>query len=293
MFNFVSVKVKCPRCGTSLMDQEHPVDNEPSIKLNIKIDDEEGTIYLSSIYGSYNYTCDLEVEEGKVARFFCPDCEDELTSDVECEECGAPMIPLYLIEGGKITFCSRAGCKKHTAEFEDLSSALQHIYKDYSYFSSRAEEFVELPEKKEHKRKKTEEEIKKEIMKTGTYLRSFCPHCKKSLIENNMLKFKIEKQDGESGFLMLSPYLNVFTHKSTIRLPEKTALKDIKCPNCDTSLMEDEKKCNKCESDIARISVAAMSKMVDFYICSKKGCTWHGLSDEDLEDIMLEDSEEW
>ena len=53
------------------------------------------------------------------------------------------------------------------------------------------------------------------------------------------------------------------------------------------------KEMPKCDSEIARISVAAMSKMKDFYICSKKGCTWHGLSDEDLKYIIFEDSEEW
>ena len=30
-----------------------------------------------------------------------------------------------------------------------------------------------------------------------------------------------------------------------------------------------------------------------FYICSRKGCTWHGLNKNDLENIRLEDSLEW
>ena len=51
--------------------------------------------------------------------------------------------------------------------------------------------------------------------------------------------------------------------------------------------------CPECGSEVAKISVAALSKMIDFYICSKKGCTWHGLSDNDIKDIMFEDSEEW
>ena len=33
--------------------------------------------------------------------------------------------------------------------------------------------------------------------------------------------------------------------------------------------------------------------LVDFHICSKKGCTWHGLSREDMDDIRLEQSLEW
>jgi hypothetical protein len=33
--------------------------------------------------------------------------------------------------------------------------------------------------------------------------------------------------------------------------------------------------------------------MIDFFICAKKGCTWHGLNKKDLDDIRLEDSVEW
>ena len=39
--------------------------------------------------------------------------------------------------------------------------------------------------------------------------------------------------------------------------------------------------------------VGATSRLVDFYVCSKKGCTWHGLSREDMNDIRLEQSLEW
>jgi len=37
----------------------------------------------------------------------------------------------------------------------------------------------------------------------------------------------------------------------------------------------------------------ATRRLVDFYICSRKGCTWHGLSQEDMNDIRLEQSMEW
>ena len=142
---------------------------------------------------------------------------------------------------------------------------------------------------------KTDQIVKddREIIMSGTYLQSFCPHCKKSLIENNMLKFKFEKDNDEIGYLLLSPYLNIFSHKSTIRLPEQKAVKAIKCWHCNSDLIEKKIKCPKCNSKISRIAVAAMSKMIDFYICSKKGCKWHGLSENDLYDIRLEDSMEW
>jgi hypothetical protein len=85
----------------------------------------------------------------------------------------------------------------------------------------------------------------------------------------------------------------VFSSKSTIFLPEDKAVKDLRCIHCDASLIEKGKDCESCGSPIARISVSARTKLIDFYICTKKGCKWHGLNQEDLYDIRLEDSLEW
>ena len=291
MLDLISLQVKCPICHKSLMDEENLVDNEPAVKLKIAIDGKKGTIWLSSIYGSYNFHSDIDIPQDKIATFECPHCNTEILSDQKCKECSSPLIQFYLLEGGKVSICSRSGCKNHSVEFQDLKTALNHIYRDFSYLNRTSNiQIIKKPGKVEEK---TPIKDDKEIIASGTYLQSFCPHCKKGLIENNMLKFKIEKDNGEIGYLLLSPYLNVFSHKSTIRLPEKKAVKEIKCWHCESSLIEKDKKCPQCGSEIARISVAAMSKMIDFYICSKKGCTWHGLSDEDLKYIIIEDSEEW
>ncbi len=106
-----------------------------------------------------------------------------------------------------------------------------------------------------------------------------------------MLKLKIH--NGEEGFLMLSPYLNVFTSKSTIFLAEDKTVKDILCCHCNQSLISEDKTCEKCGSEVAKIAIGARTKLIDFYICTKKGCRWHGLSSDDLIDIRLQDSLEW
>ena len=288
MLELVSLEVKCPHCQSDLMDKTKKVDNKPGIKLKISVASKTGNIWLSSIYGSYNYEADIEIPENEIASFVCPHCEKELIDEENCSSCGAPTIPFHLLEGGKVQICSRAGCKKHLIEIEDIETAMNHFYRDFSFKGKSS-----LPTNHTttiHRKKKNED---REIIATGTYLHSFCPHCKTSLIENNMLKFKISKENDEEGVLLLSPYFNVFSHKSTIRLPENKSVRDIKCWHCDKSLMIPEKNCPKCGSEVAKMSVAAMSKMIDFYICSKKGCTWHGLSDEDVKFIMFEDSEEW
>ena len=54
---------------------------------------------------------------------------------------------------------------------------------------------------------------------------------------------------------MLSPYLNVFTNKSTIDIPEGEALKDISCPNCETSLIVKDINCEECYSQVVKLNV--------------------------------------
>ncbi|MCD4828501.1 MAG: hypothetical protein K8R90_03605 [Candidatus Cloacimonetes bacterium] len=292
MVNYVSLRVKCPLCGASLMDENKLIDTKPGVKLQISVEAGQGEIWLSSIYGSYNYEATVNVRDEEIAQFFCPHCKQQLLATKNCYACNAPLVPVHLLEGGKVSICSRAGCEKHSIEFEDLNVALHHFYEDFAY---RGQQDPVAVEKAKHPTAPPprRDDDDRDIIESGTFLHAFCPHCKKSLNERDMLKFKVMKGNNEIGYLMLSPYLNVFTRKSSIHLPEDTAVEDIRCWHCDSSLMVDEDPCPRCNSDVARITVAAMSRMVDFYICSKKGCTWHGLSDDDLKYIIMEDSEEW
>ncbi|MCD4695134.1 MAG: class I tRNA ligase family protein [Bacteroidales bacterium] len=290
MYEFVALSLKCRFCGDSLMDKTVLVDNEPSIKLNVKHGNQKGEINLSSIYGSYNYKCNIEIPKNEIVEFSCPHCNKIVNSDTECLTCGAGMVPFYLDMGGKVSICSRSGCKNHHVEFEDLSLALKKMYQEYGF---RGRKFPADERKDPHKiikfeKKKNESD---EIIESGTFLQSYCPFCRKSLIENNMLKLKII--NGEEGYLLLSPYLNSFTSKSTIFLPEDKTVSDVKCFHCDASLVETEKNCGSCGSPIAKINVSTSAKLIDFYMCTKKGCRWHGLSEEDLYSIKLEESDEW
>ncbi|MBN3035512.1 MAG: hypothetical protein JW861_07990 [Bacteroidales bacterium] len=290
MYEFVSLSLKCPHCGESFMDKNKPVDNQPSICLDIEMEGKRGVIHLSSIYGSYNYTCNIPLVKGKVAGFFCPHCGKELNAKSECLTCGALMVDFYLDMGGKVSICSRVGCKNHYVEFEDLSQALRKLYQEYGF---RGRKYPREEHMAEHPLKEVEivRNEHTEIIETGTFLQSYCPHCRKSLIEGEMLKLKIT--NGTEGFLLLSPYLNVFTSRSTIFLPEDKVVSDVKCFHCDRSLVEPTTRCGRCGSPVARINISASTKLIDFYMCTKKGCRWHGLSEEDLQTIRLEESDEW
>ena len=85
MTKTVSLKLKCPHCSKSFMDHEHLLLEKPSIKLNIETLTGRGTIRLCSIYGSYKHVCDIELKDGDIARFYCPDCNKELKSNDHCK----------------------------------------------------------------------------------------------------------------------------------------------------------------------------------------------------------------
>lgn len=272
------------------MNEKKLVDNCPSIQLGVSIDGKKGTMNLSSVYESYNYICDIETPENEIVKLYCSHCNSEIVSKTECDLCNAPMIPFDLELGGNVSICSRIGCTNHFVKFVDFSFALKRLYIDAGYLERPYDE--DMTGNWKNSVPKNEEDKKIEVIRTGTFLHTYCPYCKKTLIEKGTIKLKV-KRNGKSGFLMLSPYLNVFTSKSTILLPENEFIGDIRCFHCDKTLMLTDEKCQQCGSDIARIMVSAKKRLFDFYICSKKGCRWHGLSKEDINDIRLEDSLEW
>jgi len=288
--NLISLRVKCPICGHSLMDDKKLVDNCSSVKLNIAIGEEEGVVNLSSVYESFNYLCSIDTPEGEIIKFSCPHCHSEIKSVSDCDICKSGMISMDLELGGSVSICSRIGCQNHFVKFVDFSFALKQFYIDENYMGRP---FVkDMNTALADKKPLDEEEERVAIMKTGTFLQSYCPHCKKSLIEKGSIKLHIHRGE-ERGFLLLSPYLNVFTSKTTIRIPEDEFIGDLYCFHCHKPLLVEEETCGECGSEIARLLVGASKRLVDFYICAKKGCRWHGLSKEDLNDIRLEDSLEW
>jgi len=274
------------------MDPDHKVDNESGIKLLVEARNGKGMLVLSSIYGSYNFISDVRFEENEVVNFFCPHCSGNLVTRTLCDLCSAPMVTLIHKMGGKVSFCSRKGCQNHNVGFNDLSDALKQFYEEYGMRSSHpTPEHIHLRKEKEHV--KSEDEDHKEIIESGSFLSSYCPHCRKSLIENDMLKLKIIREGLTPGYVLLSPYLNVFSSKSTIFLPEDESVGDVRCFHCDKSLLVENGTCERCGTAIAKILISARTKMIDFYICSRKGCIWHGLNKNDMDDIRLEDSVEW
>lgn len=281
------LKIKCPHCRMSLMDDTIKIDNERSIKVNIEFDNKKGWLRLSALYGSYNIISEYEIPDGKVVKFFCPHCAKNLSVDVKCDKCNVPLVRFILEGGGYVSICSQKGCYKHSLEFEDVDKAMELYYNQFETYGSKithlqsaSTTFVSMDETKE-------------IIRDGTFLYSYCPYCKKSLIKNATIEFLILNNKKEEGYLYISPYLNVFKHKSTVDLSPHEEVSDVLCPHCKSSLIEAGASCGECYSRVCKMMVSALSKLVTFYICVKEGCRWHGLSKDDMQMILLEDSNEW
>ncbi|MCX5800033.1 MAG: NAD(P)H-dependent oxidoreductase subunit E [Candidatus Eisenbacteria bacterium] len=115
------VEVSCPRCNHSLMDPDHLIDGHPSVRVTISFGDKHGWLRLSSLYGSYSFEHEHEIEMDTIAHFFCPHCHTELVGASNCQECGAPMVPMIVRPGGMIQICSRRGCKGHMLDLDGVN----------------------------------------------------------------------------------------------------------------------------------------------------------------------------
>jgi NADH-quinone oxidoreductase subunit E len=107
------IDVSCPRCNRSLMDETFAIDGYPSIKVSVSFDHEDGWLRLSCLYGSYNFSTELDIPGDAVVKFNCPHCRVQLPSASCCPTCEAPMVPMLVRGGGIVQICSRQGCRNH------------------------------------------------------------------------------------------------------------------------------------------------------------------------------------
>jgi predicted RNA-binding Zn-ribbon protein involved in translation (DUF1610 family) len=135
MTKVIALSVRCPHCDESLMDEHHLLNNKPSIRLRIETTRmQKGMIWLSSIYGDYNYSCEFLIPDSDVVKLFCPHCGENLKRKaVTCDICEAPIISFNVDVGGRVSVCSRNGCRNHYVVFDDLDTVVRKYYEEYGY----------------------------------------------------------------------------------------------------------------------------------------------------------------
>ncbi len=127
----ISVSLKCPHCGKSMMDAAKKLEDSAAIAVHLTYAGKNSPLYMSARYGSYTVETGLKIPLGKIAGFRCPHCKADLKSTRKCEICLAQMVAFNLKEGGQVQICSRRGCKKHLLEFQNPDNELQAFYKSY------------------------------------------------------------------------------------------------------------------------------------------------------------------
>jgi len=83
--------------------------------------------------------------------------------------------------------------------------------------------------------------------------------------------------NGHKGVVLLSPEFDVAERRSDIELREGSVVEDLTCPHCGHSLVE-QRTCDVCGSPAARLVFYAQTRLVDYFVCTKVGCQWHGVS---------------
>jgi predicted RNA-binding Zn-ribbon protein involved in translation (DUF1610 family) len=131
------------------------------------------------------------------------------------------------------------------------------------------------------------------VLKSGSYLRASCPFCHESLIRDGMIRLDTVNTAGEEGWVELSPYLNVFDHRSSVELSEGEEVGDMRCPNCGKSLTVPGASCERGDSHVACMMVGISTIEVPMWFCMRVGCHWHRIDPEDVHKIILDDSLEW
>ena len=133
-----------------------------------------------------------------------------------------------------------------------------------------------------------EQDVK--YLKFKTYLNTYCPFCHQSFnVEKKdykQIEFKA-KYKGQEIDIFLSPYLDVFDSDTSVPVQDGDCLEDLMCPHCQKSLINPETNCGECGTPVASVIISALSKLVPFFICLKKGCEWHGLTKADERKIKL------
>jgi len=258
----------CPLCSHSLIEDDKVV-------LDVRRPSgQKGKIRLSPYLKVYETSSTIYIPDGEeVEDIYCPHCHQSLKdASRQCDECGSSVARFTIRPFYKdIVFfiCLKKNCHWHGIGPE----AKEEMELEISGFKNPKDQL--------------------DLIKNGTKLQFFCPNCGAQLVQGEDLTVVVEDQEGRVASLKLSPYLNVFTSECSLVIPSEEDVVDMLCPECGQSFWQSDKYCGLCGSKAAKLDVKVSSFDADFYICMRKQCNWHGLSEKDCRKIMLDDSLEW
>lgn len=123
--------VTCPN-GHLLCDKSRKIHGFPAIKVSVKYRDQEGFLYLDPVYGSHdNVEEGIEIPDGAVVEFFCPECGVSLASpDEKCQLCASPLFVFNLPKGGIVEGCLKKGCFYHRMKIVAPEEQVRRLFEN-------------------------------------------------------------------------------------------------------------------------------------------------------------------
>ena len=127
--------------GHNLITDEVHIHGESAIKLNVKLNNCDGVLFLDSFWGShvklYSFIPN-NYEKVVIVDIFCPTCGCSLITRNPCsvEDCNSERMVQMLLPGkdNRILACARFGCPGHTLEINNISPTLTQQMDEINFF---------------------------------------------------------------------------------------------------------------------------------------------------------------
>ena len=130
----------CPN-GHNLLVDSVRIHNEASIKIKVRIADNDGLIFIDSFWGSHAKLFSFfpgSLGKDATVEAFCPYCDAKLTQDYTCafEGCDSKKSLLLNLPGGKnrVRVCAKLGCPGHVLDINDLPHELTETVSNINFF---------------------------------------------------------------------------------------------------------------------------------------------------------------
>ena len=127
---YVVTEAYCPK-GCSLVDEDHPINGFPGLRMRFRRPGAEGEFVISAVEGDFTKTMlSGSLEEGVKDELYCPHCDVAFAKLVRCNcQPGADMVVIGLTPrldfNNAVTFCNVTGCQN--GAFVKSGDVLRHV----------------------------------------------------------------------------------------------------------------------------------------------------------------------
>lgn len=140
---FLVVELVASPGGTSLMSEAVRIHGEPSIRLHVKIGNDEGLIFVDAYWGSHAKLFGF-IPDSKYRGYYVeasvPGTRESLMTDYECdvEGCKSTRAIDLRLPGGenRVLVCAKMGCPGHRIELADLAKPVVDTISGINYFGA-------------------------------------------------------------------------------------------------------------------------------------------------------------